>query len=245
MRVAAEVEAQAAAEKPAPDTSGLNCPSYDCVGMVPGEESFEIPVAAAEDAAAGGAANGAASGACGTAVPGSWAPQRSSAAQGAASSGKPEEEEEEEEADVEAAEEEEEEEEDTGSRAAFTLAYCQKVMEISQNQVPWALADVNGAFTSCNDLFARASGYHEDELKRATVINLTLNREMNRNMTTLVEMMTSEVPDGEFVLRGVSKNRKPMSLKLQCIRTQDGSVAGMSCCLCPADMATQASRAGL
>ena len=42
---APEAEAQVAAEKPAPDTSGLNCPSYDCVGLVPGEEPFEAAMA--------------------------------------------------------------------------------------------------------------------------------------------------------------------------------------------------------
>mmetsp|Transcript_26170 Transcript_26170/g.61368 ORF Transcript_26170/g.61368 Transcript_26170/m.61368 type:complete len:99 (+) Transcript_26170:1-297(+) len=56
-------------------------------------------------------------------------------------------------------------------------------------------------------------------------------------MNTLLDMITqdpSEMPS-QHVLRGVSKQRKPMAVMMQTIRAQDGTASGLSCCLMPAD----------
>ena len=65
---------------------------------------------------------------------------------------------------------------------------------------------------NCNETSSSVPGYSESELKELTLFNLTLIREMNRNMNTFVDMITqdpSEMPSQQL-LRGISKQRKPM-----------------------------------
>ena len=101
-----------------------------------------------------------------------------------------------------------------------------------QLQVAWAIADVNGVFKSCNDVFSALSGYTylnmhshihkhthaytcthalasytEAELQDLTLFNLTINGEMHKNMEILAEMLTEDpvTTSGRYILHGMSK----------------------------------------
>jgi PAS domain S-box-containing protein len=123
------------------------------------------------------------------------------------------------------------------SAPVFTTKDYANLMDIARSQIAWSVTNELGAFVDCNDIFARVAGFTREEVSRKTIFDLTLTRDMQKNMGVLSEMMSQDPTDmpAQFLLRGISGERKPLLIILQLMRDESGANAGISCCVLPQD----------
>ena len=110
-------------------------------------------------------------------------------------------------------------------------------MDIARSKIAWSVTNELGAFVDCNDIFAKVAGFTREEVSRKTIFDLTLTRDLQKNMGVLSEMMSQDPADmpAQFLLRGISGERKPLMIILQLMRNESGANAGISCCILPQD----------
>merc|ERR1711988_1482537 len=119
----------------------------------------------------------------------------------------------------------------------FTTSDYMKLIEITRSQIAWSVTNELGAFLDCTETFSKVTGFSREEIRQKTIFDLTLVRDMQKNIDVLKEMIAqnpAEMPS-QFLLRGMSSEKEALLIILQLMRDESGGTTGISCCVLPQD----------